>query len=150
MTKSIVAVCCLTLLATGCGGPANGPLSKEQGDEVTLAQVGELCRMYQFAKKKPPAKLTDLASVSTMAANGYEALKTGRIVLLYEATLPDVKEEPGEGHDDEVLAYVADVPQSGGKVLMLNRTIKTMSVDDFKAAKKAGKEVPLPAPGKKG
>jgi hypothetical protein len=150
MAKSIVAVCCLTLLATGCGSPSNGPLTKEQSDEATLTQVGELCRMYQFARKKPPAKLTDLASVSTMAANGYEALKTAKVVLLYEASLPDVKEEPGPGPDDEVLAYVADVPQSGGKVLMLNRTVKTMTADEFKAAKKAGKEVPLPAPGKKG
>jgi hypothetical protein len=84
-----------------------------------------------------------------MAANGYEVLSTGKVILLYEATLPNLNEEPGEGPGDVVLAYFAEVPQSGGKVLMLNRTIKTLSADDFKSAKKAGKEVPLRAAAKK-
>jgi hypothetical protein len=149
MSKTILAACCLAGLTAGCGGPANGPLTKDAGEEFVLTQVGELCRMYQHAKKKPPAKFTDLNSVNAMAANGYEALKSGKVVLLYEAPLPDVKEEPGQGPDDEVLAYMADVPQSGGKVLMLNRTVKTMTADEFKSVKKAGKEVPLPAAAKK-
>ncbi len=150
MSKTILAVCCTAVLASGCGGPANGTISKDQGEEFLLSQVGELCRMYQHAKKKPPAKLADLASVSAMAENGYQALKSGKVVLLYGAPLPDTKEEPGPGPDDEVLAYLAEVPQSGGKVLMINRSVKTMTADEFKSAKKSGKEVPLPARATKG
>ncbi len=149
MRKSMITVCLLSLVAAGCGGSSGRPLSKDDGDELTLTQVGELCRNYQFAKKKGPDKLTDLSGQKTQGANGYDALTSGKIVLLYGATLPNLNEDPGEGPDDEVLAYMAEVPQSGGKVLMLNRTIKTMSADDFKSAKKAGKEVPLPAAKKK-
>ena len=38
----------------------------------------------------------------------------------------------------EVLAYEKKVPDSGGLVLMLDRTIKEMSREEFKAAKMAG------------
>jgi hypothetical protein len=99
-----------------------------------------LCRHYQAARKKPPAKITDLASVKSMATNSYEEVRAGRIILRYGATLTDMGDEPGQGDSDEVLAYQATVPESGGKVLMLNRAIKTMSADQFKAAKKAGKD----------
>jgi hypothetical protein len=149
MSKSILAACCLALLLGGCGGPKNGSMTQEQSDESLLNQVGELCRMYQHARKKPPSKPADLSSVSTMAANGYNALRDGKVILLYDATLPDVKEEPGQGPDDEILAYIATVPTSGGQVLMLNRTVKKMTAEEFKAAKKAGKEV-KPATAKKG
>jgi hypothetical protein len=44
----------------------------------------------------------------------------------------------GKGSGDIVLAYEKKVPQEGGKVLMLNRTIKTMTADAFKSAPKAG------------
>ncbi len=148
MPRSILAACCLALLASGCG-PSNGSVTKESSDEATLTQVGELCRLYQSAKNKPPAKLTDFGAEKSIAPHGFEALKSGKVVLL-GATLPDLGEDPGQGGgDDEVLAYYADVPESGGKVLMLNRTIKTMTADEFKAAKKAGKELPLPPAGKK-
>jgi hypothetical protein len=150
MPKRIIMAACLALVAAGCGATTSGPMTQTQGEEFSLNQVGELCRMYQHAKKKPPEKLADLATVKSMAENGYEALRNGKAVLLYGATLPDTKEEPGGGPDDEVLAYVAEVPQSGGKVLMLNRTVKTMTADGFKAAKKAGKEVPPPSTTTKG
>ena len=149
MRKLIPILCGLALVAPGCGGAGGGP-TKEQAQEGNLRGVGELCRHYQTAKQKPPAKLTDLASLSSVEANAYSELASGKIVLLYGASLPNLNEEPGEGPDDEVLAYAAEVPQDGGKVLMLNRTVKTMTADEFKAAKKAGKEVPPPSTTTKG
>jgi hypothetical protein len=71
------------------------------------------------------------------------------VVLLYGALLADTKEEPGDGSSSEVLAYQKDVPQSGGKVLMLDRTVKSMTAEEFKSAKKAGKEGPAATPAKK-
>jgi hypothetical protein len=81
----------------------------------------------------------DLSAVTSMAANGYEAVKNGSVVLRYGAALPDTKEEPGDAVSDEVLAYQKQVPESGGKVLMLDRRVKTMSAEEFKSARKAGK-----------
>jgi hypothetical protein len=148
MSKSALGALCLALLAGGCGS-SDRPMTVEEGQESVLTQVGELCRLYQQTRGKPPEKPADLASVRSMAAGGYAALKSGRVVLRYGAALPSTDEEPGEGPADEVLAYFAEVPQGGGKVLMLNRTGKTMTADEFKAAKKAGKEGPAPAPARK-
>jgi hypothetical protein len=36
-----------------------------------------------------------------------------------------------------VLAYEKNVPNEGGRVLLLNRTIKTMTPEEFKAATRA-------------
>jgi hypothetical protein len=142
MTKSILTSCCVALLAAGCGGP-NRPMTQEEGQQRILTQVGEMYRSYQMSKKKPPGKFADFASVRAVAGNGYEAVRSGDVVLLYGATLPDLDEDPGHSESAEILAYMKDVPQNGGYVLLLNRTIKNMTADEFKAA-------PRPAGAKEG
>jgi hypothetical protein len=114
-----------------------------------LTQIGELCRYYQAGKSKPPTKLDDFATLKTQGANGYEALRTGAVILRFGATLPDLSEDAGQSPSEEVLAYVKEVPESGGKVLLLNRTIKTMTPAEFKAAKLAGTASSGPAEAKK-
>ena len=144
MPKTILAVCCLALLAAGCStGATNSPPTATETADTLLRDVGELYRNYQNNKKKPPGSLTDLVSVRTVGPNGYEAARTGKLVVRYGATLPDLAEDPGQSSSDQVLAYESSVPESGGQVLMLNRTIKSMSADEFKSAPKAGTE---PAP----
>jgi hypothetical protein len=133
MPRRILTVCCLALLAAGCGG-TNAPRSTDQVAQDNLAQVGELYRHYQFTKKKPPQKVADLGLVRSLAGNGFEALQSGKIIALYGATLPDTDEDPGHAESSEVLAYEKEVPESGGYVLMLNRTTKKMTADEFKAA----------------
>jgi hypothetical protein len=108
-----------------------------------LRDVGELCRHYQASRKKPPQKITDIGTVRSMGANGYDALASGEIVLLCNATLPDLDEDPGHSESSEILAYMKDVPQNGGHVLLLNGTIKKMTADEFKSA-------PRPAGAKEG
>jgi hypothetical protein len=139
MSKSLIALCCTMILAVGCGG-TNKPLTPDQAEESDLTQVGGMYLAYQLSAKKPPEKLSDMNSVKAVSGNGYEAVRSGNIVLRYGATLPDTNEEPGGSPSDEVLAYQKQVPQSGGKVLLLNRTVKTMTADEFKSAKKAGKD----------
>ena len=73
-----------------------------------------------------------------MSPTGVRAIETGDVIVRFGASLPDTGEEPGKGPDDEVLAYQKDVPASGGQVMMLNRTIRTMTPEEFKAAKLAG------------
>jgi hypothetical protein len=143
MSKPILLFCAVALLFTGC--ESNRPLTKDDGENHTLVQVGELCRHYQVAKSKPPSKPADLALVRTMGANGYSALTSGAVVLLYGATLPDLSDEPGNDPSDQILAYTKETPDSGGKVLLLNRTVKSMTADEFKAAKLAGTPAPASA-----
>jgi hypothetical protein len=150
MPKLLLCACCLALLAAGCGG-SNAPRTVDQVGQDNLTEVGELYRHYQFTKKKSPQKLTDLNTLRSMGGNGYEALRTGSIVLLYNATLPDTDEGPSHAESNEVLAYQKEVPENGGYVLMLNRVVKKMTADEFKAAPRpaGAKDGSLEPPGKK-
>jgi hypothetical protein len=114
------------------------PATKGELEQGALSDVGELYRLYQQEKKKPPAKAADLTKMEMVAPSGAIAIKTGEVVVRLGATLPSIEEGPPSGSSDEVLAYYKDVPQSGGQVLMLNRTVKTMTAEEFKAAKLAG------------
>lgn len=134
----VVGICALGLVVAGCGGPADRPLTKEGEEALALDDVGELYRVYTAQKKKPPARLGDFALMEPMSPMGLRALESGEVIVRFGATLPDTGEEPGKGPDDEVLAYLKDVPASGGRVLMLNRTVRTMTPEEFKAAKLAG------------
>ncbi len=88
-----------------------------------------------------PAKaLKDLAAFGNATPSGFEAIRKGDVLVRYGATLPDTAEEPTSPASDEILAYAKDVPQQGGPVLTLDRRIRTMTADEFKAAKLAGKE----------
>jgi len=149
MPKLLLSACCLALLAPGCS-ESNQPRTPDQVDNDNLIQVGELCRHYQFTKQKPPQKLSDLNTLRSMGANGYEALRAGSIVLRYNATLPNTDEDPGQTESNEVLAYQAQVPENGGYVLLLNRTIKKMTADEFKTAPRpAGSKEGSPEPARK-
>ena len=133
MRYTTLPFCTLVFLLAGCES-SSPPRTMDQVGEDNLIQVGELCRHFQFTKQKPPAKLDDLNTVRGLGGNGYEALRTGNIVLLYGATLPDTDEDPGHADSREVLAYHKEVPESGGYVLLLNRTVKKMTAEEFKAA----------------
>jgi hypothetical protein len=137
MRKTILTVGCLVFLTAGCGG-SNAISTPAQQDEGNLRQVGDMYLAYQLANKKAPTKFSDFASVRAVSGNGYDAVQSGAVVLRYGVTLTDTTEEGGSGPADEVLAYQKDVPEKGGKVLMLNRTTRTMTAEEFKSAKLAG------------
>ncbi len=138
MRRTVVLLSLAALAACGCGS-THQPLTPDQEKAHTLLQVGEMVRSYQISKNKPPDRFADLGSVRAVAGNGYEAVRTGEVVLLYGTPLSDTNEEPGQSKSDEVLAYQKQVPESGGEVLMLDRSVRTMTADEFKAARKSGK-----------
>lgn len=143
---------CPLILTAGCGGGGSGTLPTSEGmDQIALGDVGEIYRLYTATKKKPPEKFADFQGMELANPTGYQALKTGAVVLCYGATMTEAElEGPAKTGSDEVLAYNSQVPQSGGKVLMLDRTIKTMTAGEFKAAKLSGKEASAPSTSKKG
>lgn len=134
--KTVLALLAPLLLA-GCGGnPAD--LTPEKAEEVQLQQVSQLLRDYQLNNNKAPKTLKDLAASSGSSPGAYELVSKGDVVVQLGAALPDTNEAPGGSPSEEVLAYVKKVPESGGAVLLLNRTIRRMSADEFKSAKTAG------------
>lgn len=126
----------LLSLAAGCGG--EGPQSAGAvDDKVYLETFAEDYRMYSIAKKQPPRKIDDMKALQNMVSPAVEAARKGDIIVEWGATLPDTKEEPGQSTAPEVLAYGKEVPEKGGYVLHLDRTITKMTPEEFKAAPKA-------------
>lgn len=136
--RTILSIALLGLLSIqpGCGAP--DPMSPESADEARLRDVGELYRVHQALQNKPPKVLKDLALEANGSPSGFEVIKNGEVIVQWGATLPDTKEEPGSGSSPEVLAYLKKVPEEGGLVLMLDRSIRKMTAEEFRSAPKAG------------
>ncbi len=133
-------------LTPGCGGGSQGPGAPDES--LLLQSFGEDYRMYSISQKRPPRKLDDMKILQTMASPAIAEVRSGNILVEWGATLPDMKEEPGQSMAPEILAYGKEVPEKGGYVLHLDRTVTQMTAEEFKAAPKAGKE-PAPAKAKR-
>ena len=138
--RKLSLVITLSWAASGCGPGAGSSATPEAGNVEALEQIGEAYRSYILAKRKPPHEVGDLMSLRMALPAGTTALKNGAVVVLWDAKMSDLAEEGSKDSPDVVLAYEKDAPTQGGKVLMLNRTVKSMTADEFKAAKKAGKD----------
>ncbi len=129
----------LACLAAGCGG-ASRPITPENPIEgIVLEQVAEAYRSYCLFQGGPPSQLADLEKLKKANPAGIDALKKGDITLFWGAKLPDTGEEPGSVAAPEILAYQKQVPEQGGYVLQLDRRIRKVTAEEFKAAPKAGK-----------
>lgn len=113
----------------GSGGP--GP-----GGEDTLREVGGLISAYTGEQKRGPQKTGDLARYEPGFPLGYEAVKSGKIVVVWGAKMT-IEEGGGNVGTSDVVAYEKKVPAEGGLVLLQNGTVKQMTSDEFKSAPKA-------------
>lgn len=81
---------------------------------------------------RPPTKVADLNRYQNMYAHGYEAVKSGKVVVVWSQPLK------GEGDiakgGETIAAYEKDVPTEGGYVLMSAGSVKKMSASEFNAA----------------
>jgi hypothetical protein len=98
-----------------------------------LQEVGDLLHAATGANGRAPAKLTDVDRFKSMFPRGYDAVKSGEIVVLWGAALQG---EGDAGKDETVVAYEKDVPASGGFVLLSAGTVKKMSASEFSSAAK--------------
>ena len=132
----------LALVASlgGCGvGMQQGPMAPSAMQETKLRAVGELYRLHQEMLKKAPQSLKDFNRVGEASSRGaYGAIRSGEVVVRWQATLPDSEAEPTSTTSDEVLAYWKTVPEEGGPVLMLDRSVRKMTAEEFKVARLAG------------
>jgi hypothetical protein len=136
--RALVVVCSVVVAIAGCAGSADTPLTIEKLNDVKLRDVGDLYRIHQITNKKPPKSLKDFMALGNATPTAFEAIRSGEIIVRYGATLPDTEEEPKTTGATEVLAYQKEVPTQGGPVLMLDRSIRKMTAEEFKAAKLAG------------
>jgi hypothetical protein len=95
------------------------------------AELKEIYECYQHhikSEQKPPAKQADLVKrqYEGIYPNALDAVKKGKYIVIWSVA------DKGSG---TVLAYEKDAPTQGGRVLMADGSVRTMSADEFKAAK---------------
>jgi hypothetical protein len=132
---ALVALLSALGAAAGCSGPGGG-----KGDQVpqraTLQDVADLIRATTQPNGRGPTKLADLDRVREMYPRGYEAVKSGEVVVLWGT---GVKGEGEMTKGGEVIAYEKDAPTAGGYVLLTSGEVKQMSASEFQSAPKAAK-----------
>lgn len=121
-------------LTLGCGGSSNSVGPPQAPQEAALRDVADLLRAT-IGDGKAPTKLTDLARLESLYPAGYQAVKSGEIVVIWGAKMA------GEGDlatgPQGLIAHEKKAPTEGGWVLLQNGTVKQMTADEFKAAPKA-------------
>jgi hypothetical protein len=119
-------------LVMGCSSQPQAPAAREF---ALLRDVSDL--LHAAAARRPPAKLADLDRFQSTYPVGYDAVKSGAVVVLWGAALQG---EGEVGKNETVVAYEKDVPTTGGYVLLSAGTVKKMTVAEFEAAPKRGKQ----------
>ena len=133
LVRSVALLVGLALLA-GC---STRPKGEEAPEYALLQEVNDLLHSAAGAAGRPPAKLADLDRYQSMYPQGYAAVKSGDVVVLWGAP---VKGEGEASKDDPVVAYEKAVPTDGGFVLLSGGKVKKMTAAEFSAAPKAGKK----------
>ncbi len=137
-----LGLCSFSLVGCGSSQPAATP---ESATLSKLNDVAELYRVYSITNKKPPKTKAEAAKMENAVPSGLTPINTGDIIVLWGGELTDLNEEPTGPKSDKILAYEKDVPAKGGKVLLLDRNIKTMTPEEFAAAPKAAELATEPA-----
>ena len=122
-------------IGLGLAGCSGSPQSEGRTtpQATALTEVADLLRATTGPGGRGPARLADLARLEPQYPRGYQAVKSGEIVVVWGAPMAG----EGETGTDAVIAYEKKVPTDGGLVLLHNGTVKEMSADAFKSAPKA-------------
>ena len=137
-----LGLCSFSLVGCGSSQPVATP---ESATLSKLNDVAELYRVYSITNKKPPKTKAEAAKMENAVPSGLTPINTGDIIVLWGGELTDLNEEPTGPKSDKILAYEKDVPAKGGKVLLLDRNIKTMTPEEFAAAPKSAELASEPA-----
>jgi hypothetical protein len=123
-------------ILVGCSSSNNGAAVPGQEQTLVLQEVNDL--LHQAASgARPATKVADLSRLGHNFPRGYEAVKSGEIIVLWGSPMQG---EGQVGSNEAVVAYEKAVPKDGGLVLLSAGTVKKMTPDEFNAAPKAGKK----------
>jgi hypothetical protein len=126
-----VIVGVLVLASTGCSTSSSGSASAPPTAGDDLLEVSGLLRDYTAEFRKGPARVADLQKNEPLYTRGFQAVRTGAVVVVWGVPMP------AEGGGDGVIAYEKKAETDGGAVLLQNGTVKQMTADEFRSAAKA-------------
>ena len=109
-------------------------------EEVPLAaallhEVGDLLRAS--GDGRGPAKVNDLAKAGEFYNRGFDAVKSGAVVVVWGAKMAGEGEIEAGTAPKGVIAYEKAMPTRGGYALLQDGTVLEMTADEFKSAPKA-------------
>jgi hypothetical protein len=142
--RACVLVILTVIVPVGCGPSTAPPRTQE---EASIQQVWQLFHSYQKRGKEAPKAIADFLPMERNFPGALGAIRSKEVLVYWGAGFSDAADA-----SSTVLAYNKDVPEKGGGVLMQDGTTRTMSAEEFKAAKTpagATTELQLPAAGKK-
>jgi len=122
----------MILLASGCSNVAGvGERVKTQND---LKQIVLTYQTHESNTGKPPAKLADLASLKSDSAQLYQAIESGKYVVVWNASSSN---QP-DGTSKVILAYEANADAKGNRnVAMMDGATMVMDTAEFEKTPKA-------------
>jgi hypothetical protein len=129
-----VLIALLPLLGAGCSGAGGGGGSGQTAQEAVLYEVADMLRGATRPDGRGPAGLADLKGSQSIFPHGYQAVKSGDVVVLWAA---GVKGEGEAAKGGDIVAYEKDAPANGGYVVLTSGEVKKMSASEFQSAPKA-------------
>jgi len=137
MTRRCLVFSVVTLVCLGgCSSSRNDSGGAGPDGSDTLREVGGLVSAHTGEQKRGPQKIADLARYEAGYPLGFEAVKSGNVVVVWGAKMT-IEEGGGTSGTTDVVAYEKKVPSEGGLVLLQNGTVKQMTADEFKSTPKA-------------
>jgi hypothetical protein len=143
--RTAAAIGLLAVLAgtAGCGsqGADSTKVAGQDTPEAAgLVALGDAYRTLSAINQRPPKNFAEVEEAAAAAPGGLMGLDARNTVVFFGAELTDLAIEPGQTPSDKVLAYEKKTPEQGGYVLMLDRTVKKVTADEFRSLPKAGTE----------
>ena len=136
--------------AAGCGR-AETKAIETSIEGIKLRELGEVYRSHSIEKKAAPRSMADLVPYERGFPRGLAGVREGDVQVYWGGALSSPEATtPGEVPSDKVLAFETKVPKEGGCVLMADRTVKTMTPEEFQAAPKAAEVASGAKPAAKG
>ena len=105
----------------GCGGPV-------RKYETELRIYGFAYIAYNDSMRKGPSKVEELGPYMENRQDILDLVRKGDIVLIMGAKIPA---DFPEGTTNTLLAYLKEVPERGGSVLLGDGSIRVVTKDEF-------------------
>lgn len=137
-------ILCLLLVAlftvpfVGCGGPGGDEEPKSilgPAPEQAMIDLKAMLELMEKEKQPMPKGVQDLSAYGPGFPAAEVFLQNGAIVYAWGSKISQDAEAA-----TTVIAYESKTPTEGGLVMMQDGSTKTMTADEFKAAKVAGKK----------
>lgn len=130
--RSFLVVALGNLIWIGC---ARTPPTQEEDVELAvrkeeLREIWELFSLFATQQNRAPMALTDLRGSAIAFPNGYAALESGRVQVIWGAN-------PAATAGTAILAYESAVPEQGGLVVLRDGSVKNLSAQEFQAFHRA-------------